>query len=85
MTAVDVKAGHTQIRQGGKGITYGLQAPLLRTKPKRAALPSGDNASTFFAHIAFDEHAKIRRRRGRHTALVKNSAVLRGREVRLRL
>src|SRR5437762_624192 len=31
MTGVDVKAGHTHVRQGGEGISYGLQAPLRRT------------------------------------------------------
>src|SRR6266571_3456831 len=30
MTGVDVKADHTHVRQGGEGISYGLQAPLLR-------------------------------------------------------
>src|SRR5262249_26364786 len=46
---------------------------------------SGHHTSTFAAHIAFDEHAKIRRDPGRHTALVKDPAVLRGREIRLQL
>ncbi len=31
MTAVDVKAGHTHVKRGGKGIQYALQAPLPRT------------------------------------------------------
>jgi len=52
---------------------------------KRTSLPSGHHARTFSAHIAFDEHAKIRRCPRRHAALVKDPAVLRGREVRLRL
>src|SRR5712691_11490083 len=52
---------------------------------KRTSLPSGHHARTFAAHIAFDEHTKIRRCPGRHTALVKDLAVLRGHEIRLRL
>ena len=41
MATVDVKAGHTHVRQGGKGITYGFQAPLLRTRGREPPGPQG--------------------------------------------
>src|SRR5262249_59175854 len=68
----------------GKGIV-GASSSSSAYWGKRASRPSGHHARTSFAHIAFDEHAKIRHCPGRHTALVKNPAVLRGREVWLRL
>ena len=52
---------------------------------KSTSLPLGHHTRTFAAHIAFDEHAKSRRCPGRHTALVKDLAVLRSHEVQLRL
>jgi hypothetical protein len=70
-----------QTRRQGDSVYTASASPAYRGRAPRCA--SGHHARTFSAHIAFDEHAKIRRCPGRHTALVKDPAVLRGHEVRL--
>src|SRR6266571_3491201 len=58
-----------------------LQASLLRMRRSAPLCASGHHTRTFAAYVACDEHAKIRRCPGRHTAMGKDPAVLRGHEV----
>ena len=67
-------------RQGRKG--GGREARSTRTG---TSLPLGHHAPAGSAHIACDQHAKIRRGPRGHTAPVKAPAVLGGDEVWLRL